>query len=86
MNRVAVALFGDGALGDGDLDPSGRGRLRGAADAGVGLRIDHRIGETRFQTRVDLPLWVTVPALAREHTAGDRRLAWRWICSLVPSF
>ncbi len=86
MNRVAGALFGDGALGDGDLDPSGHGRLRGATDAGIGLRIDHRIGETHFQTRVDLPLWVSVPALAREQATGEHRLAWRWICSLVPSF
>ncbi len=84
--RVAVAVFGDGALGDGDLDPAGEDRLRSAGDGGMGLRIDHRIGATTFQTRVDLPVWISVPTLAQDRSPGARRLGWRWTCSLAPAF
>jgi hypothetical protein len=84
--RVGAAAFGDGALGDGDLDPTGRDRLRSAGDGGLGLRIDHRIGATTFQTRLDLPVWVSAPALAQDRAPGQRRLGWRWTCSLAPAF
>ena len=82
--RVAVAAFGDGALADGDLDPSGR--LAAAADAGVGLRMDHRIGTTAFQTRFDFPLWISTPRLAQDSRAGARHVGFRWSFSFVPSF
>ena len=31
------------------------------ADAGVGLRVDHRIGQTTLQTRLDFPIWDSRP-------------------------
>jgi hypothetical protein len=83
-NRLAVAAFGDGAMADGDLDPDGR--LVGAADAGIGVRIDHRIGATSFQTRFDFPLWVSRPLLAQDTGPGGRRLGFRWIFSFAPAF
>jgi hypothetical protein len=82
--RLALAAFGDGALADGDLDASGR--LASAADAGVGLRLDHRIGTTAFQTRFDFPLWISVPRLAQDMHPGTARLGFRWSFSFVPSF
>jgi hypothetical protein len=83
-SRLAVAAFGDGAVADGDLDP--RGHLAGAADAGVGLRIDHRIGTTSFQTRFDFPLWVSLPLLAQDAHPGRHRFGFRWSFSFAPAF
>ncbi len=82
--RGAVAAFGDAALADGDLDPTGR--LTGAADAGLGLRLDHRIGATSFQTRFDFPVWVSRPKLAQDTHPGARQLGFRWTFSFAPSF
>jgi hypothetical protein len=84
--RVAVAVFGDGAFGDGDLDPTGSDRLTAAADAGVGLRLDHRIGTTSFQTRFDVPVWVSRPLLAQDTHPGSRRFGFRWLFSFAPAF
>jgi hypothetical protein len=83
-NRLAVAAFADGAVADGDLDPAGR--LAGAADAGVGVRMDHRIGATSFQTRFDFPLWVSRPLLAQDTRPGRHRLGLRWTFSFAPAF
>ena len=80
--RLALAVFGDGALADGDLDPSGR--LAPAGDAGFGLRLDHRIGTTAFQTRFDFPLWISLPRLAQDTHPGTRRLGFRWSFSFAP--
>jgi hypothetical protein len=84
LSRVALAAFGDGALADGDLRPGGAG-LRSVADAGVGLRLDLRIGQTAFQPRLDLPLWVSRPALA-QHDGGKAPVAFRWSFSFLPAF
>jgi hypothetical protein len=81
LNRVSAAGFADGGLADGDLDPAGNNRIHGVADAGVGLRVDHRIGRTRFQTRIDLPVWVSRPALAQDRGSGSSRLRLRWLFS-----
>lgn len=83
--RAAIALFGDGALADGDLAAPGSRSLRGVADGGIGLRLDYRIAATAFQVRLDLPLWVSRPALAQDRS-GDRQLGWRWAVSLDPSW
>lgn len=83
-SRLAVAAFGDGAVADGDLYPGGR--LAGAADGGLGLRIDHRIGTTSFQTRFDFPLWVSLPSLAQDTSPGRRRFGFRWSFSFTPAF
>jgi hypothetical protein len=84
FNRLAVAGFADGALANGDLDP-GRNRLISVADAGIGIRLDHRLGQTSFQTRFDFPLWVSRPALAHDdRPAGPFGL--RWSFSFLPAF
>jgi hypothetical protein len=82
--RLAVAAFGDGAIADGDLDPGDR--LAAAGDAGIGVRIDHHIGTTSFQTRFDFPVWVSVPRLAQDTGPGRRRFGFRWMLSFTPAF
>lgn len=84
LGRVAVAAFADLAFADGDLDLGG-GRLRSVGDAGLGLRVTHRLGDTRFMTRLDFPLWVSRPALAAD-TGPDRRFGFRWAVSFDPSW
>ncbi len=79
---VRVALFADGALADGDIRLGGGGAA--VADAGVGLRAAHRIGETGFETRIDLPIMVTRPSLAVHETGGYTRL--RYVVSFQPAF
>jgi hypothetical protein len=81
LTSVSAALFADAAL----LDRAALGRAV-AADAGVGLRAAHRIGPTRFVTRVDLPLLVTRPAAAVAGAAGDRPCKFRWVWSLEEAF
>ncbi|MGE3526524.1 MAG: hypothetical protein AB7I33_11460, partial [Gemmatimonadales bacterium] len=85
FQSVGVALFGDAALSDASLTGGGPGeKLNLFADGGIGLRIGHRIGDTRFVTRFDLPLYVSRPYLAtRERTD---RLGLRWVVSVEPAF
>lgn len=83
LKRIAVAAFMDVAMGDGDLSVAS-GHLVAVADAGVGLRLDQRLGQTSYQVRLDLPLWVSRPALAQDHAGGA--LGFRWSVSLAPSF
>ena len=84
FNRATLALFGDGAIADGDADVTGQNQLKGLADAGIGLRFSHRIGKTPFQTRFDMPLWVSIPGLAQDVGPGERTLGWRWTFSFSP--
>jgi hypothetical protein len=86
FSRVALAGFTDlaHAIGDGALSRPGA-PLRFIGDAGVGLRAEHRIGNTRFVTRFDLPLWVSRPELAQDASAGDDRMAFRWVFSFQPA-
>jgi hypothetical protein len=56
------------------------------ADAGIGLRISHRIGQTPFETRLDLPIWVSLPGLAQDQHPGSDPVGWRWTFSFSPSF
>jgi hypothetical protein len=76
--------FRRGGLGNGDLD-RGRDRLVSVADAGIGLRVGHRIGQTTFQTRLDLPLWVSRPELAQDGGPGNP-VGFRWTFSFSPAF
>jgi hypothetical protein len=86
FSRVALAAFTDLAHGfQNDADARASGRIRFLGDAGVGLRAEHRIGDTRFVTRFDLPLWVSRPALAQDRSPGDDELAFRWVFSFEPS-
>jgi hypothetical protein len=83
--RVAVGLFADAALADGDLDEGGANRILGIADGGIGLRADHRIGQTSFQTRFDFPFWVSRPDLAHDDGPGGSAFGFRWSLSFVPA-
>jgi hypothetical protein len=85
FSRVALAAFTDLARGfQADEDAPPTGRIRFLGDAGVGLRAEHRIGDTRFMTRFDLPLWVSRPELAQDREAGDDEVAFRWVFSFEP--
>jgi hypothetical protein len=84
LGRVSLAAFGDWAMGNGDLD-SGHNGLRAVGDAGVGVRMSHRIGGTRFMTRLDFPLWVSQPRLAHDDRP-DRAVGFRWSVSFAPPF
>jgi hypothetical protein len=81
FSAVSAVVFADAAL----LDPAALGRAA-AADAGVGLRAAHRIGPTRFVTRIDLPLVVTRPAAAVAGARGDGPFKFRWVWSLEEAF
>jgi hypothetical protein len=86
FSRVALAAFTDLAQGIGESTAGlPGGRLRFIGDAGVGLRAEHRIGDTRFVTRFDVPLWVSRPELAQDASPGDDELAFRWVFSFQPA-
>jgi hemolysin activation/secretion protein len=84
FNRVGLAAFIDMAnVWDGTDALLTRGLLH---DAGIGLRADHRIGDTRFTTRFDLPLIVTQPDVAQGRKPGDENVEFRWTFSFEPAF
>lgn len=85
FSRVALAGFTDLAHAIGDETGSRPGGpLRFLGDAGIGLRAEHRIGDTRFVTRFDLPLWVNRPELAQDVSPGDDPFEFRWVFSFEP--
>jgi hypothetical protein len=83
FRRVALALFTDLAVGD-NIDPADTDAARFVGDAGIGLRAEHRIGDTRFTTRFDLPLYVSRPELSVRPTGKD--VDFRWVFSFEPAF
>jgi hypothetical protein len=87
FNRVAVAAFTDlsHAIGSSTQPVTGE-RIRFLADAGLGLRAEHRVGDTRFTTRFDFPLYVSRPELAQDRDAGDGEVEFRWTFSFAPAF
>ncbi|HEU4828849.1 MAG TPA: M1 family metallopeptidase [Gemmatimonadales bacterium] len=86
FNRVAIAAFGDAGhtIGDGAIPRAEA--VRFVADAGVGLRADHRIGTLRFATRMDFPLWVSRGELAHDVKDGADEMGFRWTFSFQPAF
>ena len=87
FNRLALAVFTDLSQGiGGPAQPLTGAAIRFLADAGVGLRAEHRIGDTRFATRFDLPLYLSKPAVAQDRALGDDPLAFRWVFSFQPAF
>ena len=80
FRRVALAAFGDAghAIDTESID--------WLADAGVGLRAQHRIGDTEFTTRFDLPLFVSRPELAQDGHPGSEKVGFRWSFSFSPTF
>lgn len=81
FTSLSLVAFGEAAL----LDPRAIGR-DAAADAGVGLRAAHRIGPTRFVTRVDFPLVVSRSAYAVGGAPGDPQFKFRMVWSLEEAF
>ena len=81
FSAITLAAFADVAL----LDRAALGGA-GAADAGLGIRAAHRIGPTRFVTRVDLPVLVSRPAAVVAGAAGDGAFKFRWVWSLEEAF
>jgi Peptidase family M1 domain len=87
FHRMALAAFTDlsHGIGGSSRDFTG-GRIRFLGDAGVGIRARHRIGDTEFSTRFDIPLYVSRPELAQDRTADDRELEFRWTFSFDDAF
>lgn len=84
FRRVELTAFGDMVLADGDLAKVGAsGRPRITGDAGLGLEATHRLGQTDFVTRFDVPLFVGYPALAQDQDVSSR-VGFRWLFSFAP--
>ena len=77
FSSLSVVGFADGAV----LDPHALHRAA-AGDFGLGVRATHRIGPTRFVTRVDFPLVVSRPSFAVGGHPGDYRAKLRVVWSL----
>jgi hypothetical protein len=87
FNRIALAAFTDLSHAIGGSAQSLTGdRIEFLGDAGIGLRAQHRIGDTRFSTRFDLPLYVSRPELAQYGGPGDGEIEFRWTFSFEPAF
>jgi hypothetical protein len=82
FSRIGLAGFSDLAYAfDAVTETLGSGFL---GDAGIGLRAEHRIGDTRFTTRFDVPLYVSRPDLSVD--PGDDEIDFRWVFSFEPAF
>ncbi len=87
FGRVSLAGFGDLALANGDVGGGASGSsLRTVGDAGLGVRAEHRIGDSRLVTRFDLPLYVSRPSLAQDQGPGSQHFGFRWSFSFEPAF
>jgi hypothetical protein len=87
LNRLAFAGFADAAQGFGaDNERPSSERVEFLADAGVGVRASHRIGDTPFETRLDFPVYLSKPAFARNDFARDEAFDFRWVFSVQAAF
>jgi hypothetical protein len=87
FNRMTLAIFTDLAHGIGGMSqPPPGGRIKFLGDAGLGLRAEHRIGDTRFMTRFDVPLFLSRPEVGQNSDSGDDELEFRWTFSFEPGF
>jgi len=78
LSKVQVALFGDGAytgrnsgiggVGDSSYLPT---PARWLGDAGVGVRLTHRIGSTTWTSRLDMPFIVSDAQWAFAHRLSN---------------
>jgi hypothetical protein len=78
---VRLAGFADAAVANGDIRLDDGGAFVG--DFGVGVRASHRIGDTPFETRIDLPLFVSRDELAVHQRGNAFRL--RYVVSFQPA-
>jgi hypothetical protein len=87
FRRVSAALFSDLSHGIGGMSQAPPdGRIRFLGDAGIGIRATHRIGDTEFVTRFDLPLYISRPDVAQDQSPGDGKFEFRWVFSFEPAF
>ncbi len=87
LRRVAVVLFGDGALTDTLAVRSLERRAwTPITDGGAGLRMWLRLGDIDVPVRVEFPFWVSRPALAHDTRLGTRQFQFRWLASFEPTF
>jgi len=84
FREIRVAAFGDAALANGDVPRLGSTAASVVADAGVGVRMSHCIGQTPFVTTFDFPLAVTRPRIAV--TQRSQAVAFRWTVSAAAGF
>jgi hypothetical protein len=84
FSTVSLSLWGDAALADPPAGGTAYGPLRGFADAGVGVSASHRIGQTSFVTRFDMPLYVSHATMAQD-TDPSGEVGFRWLFSFVPA-
>ncbi|MGH7509402.1 MAG: M1 family aminopeptidase [Gemmatimonadales bacterium] len=87
FSRISLAAFSDLAhtIG-GPAEPLTADRIGFIADFGLGLRADHRIGDTRFTTRFDFPVYLSRPELAQDRDPGEDPMEFRWTFSFEPAF
>jgi hypothetical protein len=83
FREVRLAAFGGAAVGNGDIPRTGTSAAF-VADAGVGVKMGHRIGQTSFVTRFDVPFVVTRPRLTVGRTDGA--VQFRWVVSAAAGF
>ena len=87
FNRIGLAVFTDLAYGIGGEDQALTGEpIRFLADVGLGIRANHRIGDTRFTTRFDFPFYLNRPELAQDRAPGDDNFEFRWTFGFQPAF
>jgi hypothetical protein len=86
FRRVSVAVFGDaGQVLFDEAANRPEGKLGTLADAGLGLRATHMVGQTMVTTRFDFPLLVSRPELAQDATPDDVA-GFRWSFSFSPAW
>jgi len=87
FRELSLAAFTDLSHGlGGNAQPLTGERVRFLGDAGLGVRIRHKIGDTEFVTRFDVPLYVSEPALAQDRNGNDGEFAFRWTFSFEDAF
>ncbi|HEY9015055.1 MAG TPA: hypothetical protein VIM84_08330, partial [Gemmatimonadales bacterium] len=87
FRELSLAAFTDLSHGlGGNAQPLTGERVRFLGDAGLGVRIRHKIGDTEFVTRFDIPLYVSEPALAQDRNGNDGEFAFRWTFSFQDAF
>ena len=84
FREIRVAAFGDAAFANGDIPRQGNTSASVAADAGVGIRISHCVGQTPFVTSFDFPVVVSRPRIAV--TERTQAFAFRWVVSASSGF
>ncbi|MEO8449443.1 MAG: M1 family metallopeptidase [Gemmatimonadota bacterium] len=81
---VRIAAFGDLGYTDGFFTIRQEDHL--AADAGIGIRLWHHVGQTTFVTRFDFPIFVLQPDRAIGAGTGSRSdFKLRWVFAVLPA-